>query len=78
MTYRDRNKQLDGLLLTFYTRIQRLLSGEDGQTLVEYSLLLGISSAISSSIAIFREHRLIVIAIMIVLLIFLLFRKPRG
>jgi hypothetical protein len=77
MIYRDKTEKLNGLFPKCYIRLQSLLRSERGQTLIEYSLLLGISSAISSFIAIFRNQSVIVIAIIIVLFIFLLFWKPK-
>jgi len=78
MIYRDRNEKLNGLFLKSNIRVQNPLRSEKGQTLIEYSLLLGISNAISSAIATLRDHRLIVIAILIILLIFLLFWKQKS
>jgi Flp pilus assembly pilin Flp len=61
-----------------YTKIRSLLCNEKGQTLAEYSLVAGISSAISSSIAAISEHWVVGTAFLAALLIFLVFRKSKN
>jgi hypothetical protein len=51
-----------------------MLDDENGQTLVEHSLLIG---GISSSIAVFRDHFILVLVAIIILLGVLLFWKPK-
>jgi len=70
-------KNLKGLFPEFYRSARTVLSSEEGQALVEHSLLLGISGAISSAIGILQDQYLIIIGIVMVLLISLLFWKPK-
>ena len=78
MLNRAKDEKLDGVFHELCMKIQSLPSNEKGQALVEYSLLLGgISSVISSVIAILSDHSIIVITIMMAFLIFFLFWKPK-
>ncbi len=56
-----------------------MLRNEKGQTLVEHTLVLGVSNFLANSIDVFRDHRVFLFAIIIgiALLILLLFWKPR-
>jgi len=55
-------------------KLHRVLCSEKGQTLVEHSLIIG---SISGSFAIVRDHPYLIIGIAIILLILLLFWKPK-
>ena len=77
MLNRAKAEKLDGVFHELCIKIQSLPSNEKGQALVEYSLLLGISSVFSGVIAILRDHSIIVITIMMAFLIFFLFWKPK-
>jgi len=55
-------------------RIQNIFDSEHGQTLIEHSLLIG---GMSSSIAIFRDHFILVLVAIVILLGVLLFWKPK-
>ena len=78
MIYGNRKgEQVKDPFLTFYSKFQKLLSDEKGQTLVEYSLLLGISSALSGAIATFLDHPFIAIVMLVVLFYFVPFWKPK-
>ena len=70
-------KDLSDLFPEFNRRVQTVLRSEKGQTLAEHSLLLGISGAISSAIGILQDRYLIITGIVMVLLISLLFWKPK-
>jgi Ca2+/Na+ antiporter len=70
-------KKLNDLLLSFYKKIQDVFCSEKGQTLVEHSVLVGISGAISGAIATFRDNPLIILVLILLLLILLLFWKPK-
>ena len=74
MIYRDKNEKLSGPFLKYY-RNNTILHDEKGQALVEYSLLLAVSSAISSSVAFFMDNSLIIIIAVVAVLVFLLFWK---
>jgi Flp pilus assembly pilin Flp len=76
MLNRAKDEKLDGVFHELCIKIQSLPSNEKGQALVEYSLLLVITSVFSSVIAIFQDHSIIVITIMAFLLFFL-FWKPK-
>jgi len=67
---RNIKKSFDSLFQKCFT--QGLLRNEKGQALTEYSLLIGISSAFASVIAVLRDHSIIVIVAVVALLIFLL------
>lgn len=77
MLNRAEDDKLDGVFHELCKKIQSNQSNEKGQALVEYSLLLVISSAFSGFIAILRDHSIIVNTIMIALLVFFLFWKPK-
>ena len=74
---REKMKDLSDLFPEFNRRVQTVLCSEKGQTLAEHSLLLGISGAISSAIGILQDRYLIITGIVMVLLISLLFWKPK-
>ena len=64
----------DDLTLSVQKKLHSVLCSERGQTLVEHSLIIG---SISGSFAIVRDHPYFVIGIAILLLILLLFWKPK-
>jgi len=64
----------DDLTLSVQKKLHSVLCSERGQTLVEHSLIIG---SISGSFAIVRDHPYLVIGIAILLLILLLFWKPK-
>jgi len=55
-------------------KLDTVLSSEQGQTLVEHSIIIG---SISGSFAVVRDHPYLMIGIVIVLLILLLLWKPK-
>jgi hypothetical protein len=65
----------EGVFHELCIKIQSLPSNEKGQALVEYSLLLVISSVFSSAIAVFQDHSILVIT-MLAFFLFFLFWKP--
>lgn len=77
MLNRAKDEKLDGVFHELCTKIQSLPSNEKGQALVEYSLLLSVSSVFSSFIAILGDHSIIVITIMMPFLFLFLFWKPK-
>ena len=54
--------------------VQNILRSEKGQTLIEHGLILGVISSVGS---VMQNHLTIAIAIMALVLIVLLFFKPR-
>jgi len=64
----------DELLLKAHQKLCSVLSSEKGQTLVEHSLVIG---SITGSLAMVRDHPYLMIGIGILLLILLLFWKPK-
>jgi Flp pilus assembly pilin Flp len=77
MLNRAKDEKSDGIFRELCIKIQSLPRNEKGQALVEYSLLLGISSVFSGVIAFLGDHSIIVITIMMAFLIFFLFWKPK-
>jgi hypothetical protein len=76
MLNRAKAEKLDGVFHALCIKIQSLPSNEKGQALVEYSLLLVISSGFTSVIATLQDHSILAITIMAFLLFFL-FWKPK-
>ena len=64
----------NSLILNVHSKLHTVLCREEGQTLVEHSLVIG---SISGSFAIVRDHPYLIIGIAILLLILLLFWKPK-
>lgn len=64
----------DDLILSVQGKLHSVLCSEKGQTLVEHSLIIG---SISGSFAMVRDHPYLMIGIVIVLLILLLFWRPK-
>ena len=64
----------NNLILNVHQKLHTAICSEKGQTLVEHSLIIG---SISGSFAIVRDHPYLIIGIAILLLIFLLFWKPK-
>jgi len=64
----------NNIILNAPQKLHRVLRSEKGQTLVEHSLIIG---SISGSFAIVRDHPYLIIGIAILLLILLLFWKPK-
>jgi uncharacterized membrane protein len=64
----------NSLILNVHSKLHTVLCSEKGQTLVEHSLIIG---SISGSFAIVRDHPYLIIGIAILLLILLLFWKPK-
>ena len=77
MLNRAKDEKLDGVFHELCIKIRSIPSNEKGQALVEYSLLLVISSVFSSAIAVLGDHSVIVITIMMAFLIFIIFWKPK-
>ena len=69
--------RLTGLLMNFCRKLSVSLRSEEGQALVEHSLLIGISTAAAGTVAVLMDHPLIVIAVLVALFISLLFWKPK-
>jgi hypothetical protein len=64
----------NNLILNVHRKLHTVLCSEKGQTLVEHSLIIG---SISGSLAMVRDHPYLIIGIAILLLILLLFWKPK-
>jgi hypothetical protein len=64
----------NNVILNAPQKLHTVLCSEKGQTLVEHSLIIG---SISGSFAIVRDHPYLIIGIAIILLILLLFWKPK-
>jgi hypothetical protein len=62
------------LLLKADQKLHTVLLSDKGQTLVEHSLIIG---SISGSLAVVRDHPYFMIGIVLLLLILLLFWKPK-
>ena len=68
------NWKVEDLILYIHHKLKTVLGSENGQALVEHSLLIG---SITGSLAIVRDHPYLLIGLAIVLLILLLFWKPK-
>lgn len=66
--------QAKDVVLKTHKELDSIIGSEEGQALVEHSLLIG---SITGSFAIVRDHPYLIIALGILLLILLLFWKPK-
>jgi hypothetical protein len=62
------------LMLNIHHKVNGLLGNEKGQALLEHSLIIG---SISGSLTIVRDNPYLMVGIVIVLLILLLFWRPK-
>lgn len=69
-----KKQKINDMSLAVNHNLHTVLCSEKGQTLVEHSLVIG---SISGSLAIVRDQPHLIIGIAIVLLILLLFWKPK-